>query len=128
MCCLTGQNHSINGTFVFQLESPVKLHSGKIHLDKPEYRWQSHNGSIPVNRPFTWYKATIDAPAGEEPVVVDLLGLCKGAAWVNGHSLGRYWPSYTASAMDGCHVCDYRGKFKAEGDGIRCLTGCGEPS
>jgi hypothetical protein len=100
----------------------------QIHLDKPEYWWQSHNGSIPVNRPFTWYKATFDAPAGEEPVVVDLLGLGKGAAWVNGHSLGRYWPSYTAPEMDGCHVCDYRGKFKAEGDGIRCLTGCGEPS
>lgn len=30
--------------------------------------------------------------------------------------------------MAGCHVCDYRGKFKAEGDGIRCLTGCGAPS
>ncbi|KAJ1283988.1 hypothetical protein BS78_03G170000 [Paspalum vaginatum] len=30
--------------------------------------------------------------------------------------------------MDGCNVCDYSGKFKAEGDGIRCLTGCGEPS
>jgi hypothetical protein len=32
MCCLTGQNHSINGTFVFQLESPVKLHSGKTYV------------------------------------------------------------------------------------------------
>ncbi|KAF8670752.1 hypothetical protein HU200_050417 [Digitaria exilis] len=78
--------------------------------------------------PFTWYKTTFAAPAGEEAVVVDLLGLNKGAAWVNGHSLGRYWPSYTAADMDVCHVCDYRGKYKAEGDGIRCLTGCGEPS
>jgi hypothetical protein len=32
MCCLTGQNHSINGTFVFQLESPVKLHSRKNYV------------------------------------------------------------------------------------------------
>ncbi|XP_062184650.1 beta-galactosidase 1 [Phragmites australis] len=186
---LVGQNHSANGAFVFQLESPVNLHAGKnyisllsgtvglknygplfelmpagivggpvkliganngtaidltnsswsykaglageyrqIHLDKPGYKWRSHNGSIPVNRPFTWYKTTFDAPAGEEAVVVDLLGLNKGAAWVNGNSLGRYWPSYTASDMDGCHICDYRGKFKAEGDGVRCLTGCGEPS
>ncbi|GJN12946.1 hypothetical protein PR202_ga31275 [Eleusine coracana subsp. coracana] len=185
---LVGQNHSADGEFVFQLQSPVNLHPGKnyisllsgtvglknygalfelmpagivggpvklmgangtgidltnsswtymsglageyreIHLDKPGYRWQSHNGSIPVNRPFTWYKASFEAPAGSEAVVVDLLGLSKGAAWVNGHSLGRYWPSYTASEMAGCHVCDYRGKFKAEGDGIRCLTGCGEPS
>ncbi|KAL6607971.1 hypothetical protein ACP70R_041034 [Stipagrostis hirtigluma subsp. patula] len=185
---LVGQNHSANGAFVFQLESPVKLRSGKnyisilsgtvglknygplfelmpagivggpvklvgsngtgvdltnsswsykaglageyrqIHLDKLGYKWRSHNGSIPVNRPFTWYKTTFDAPAGNEPVVADLLGLNKGAAWVNGNSLGRYWPSYTAAEMDGCHVCDYRGKFVAEGDGIRCLTGCGEPS
>lgn len=63
----------------------------QIHLDnKPGHRWQSQNGSIPVNRPFTWYKTTFAAPAGSEPVVVDLLGLGKGAAWVNGHSLGRY--------------------------------------
>jgi len=74
------------------------------------------------------YKTTFAAPTGEEAVVVDLLGLNKGAAWVNGNSLGRYWPSYTAAEMDGCHVCDYRGEFKAEGGGIRCLTGCGEPS
>ncbi|CAL4963327.1 unnamed protein product [Urochloa decumbens] len=185
---LVGQNHSANGEFVFQLETPVKLNSGKnyisllsgtvglknygplfelmpagiaggpvklvgtngtaidltnsswsyksglagehrqIHLDKVGYKWQSHNSSIPVNRPFTWYKTTFAAPAGQEAVVVDLLGLNKGTAWVNGNSLGRYWPSYTAAEMDGCHVCDYRGKFKAEGDGIRCLTGCGEPS
>ena len=102
----------------------------QIHLDKPgsNSKWWSHNGSIPVNRPFTWYKTTFAAPAGEDALVVDLLGLNKGAAWVNGNSLGRYWPSYTAAEMGGCHVCDYRGKFKAEGDGIRCLTGCGEPS
>ncbi|KAG2589163.1 hypothetical protein PVAP13_5NG388905 [Panicum virgatum] len=181
---LVGQNHSTNGAFVFQLETPVKLQSGKnyisllsgtvdlknygplfelmpagiaggpvklvgtngtdidltnsswfyksglageqrqIHLDKAGYKWRSHNSSgIPVNRPFTWYKTTFAAPAGEEAVVVDLLGLNKGAAWVNSNSLGRYWPSYTAAEMDGCHVCDYRGEFKAEGGGIRCLTG-----
>jgi hypothetical protein len=30
--CLTGQNHSTNGEFVFQLETPVKLHSGKNYI------------------------------------------------------------------------------------------------
>ncbi|KAL6884591.1 hypothetical protein ACP4OV_010527 [Aristida adscensionis] len=40
----------------------------------------------------------------------------------NGNSLGRYWPSYTAAEMAGCHVCDYRGTYKAEGDGLRCLV------
>lgn len=73
-------------------------------------------------------KATFEAPSGEDAVVVDLLGLNKGVAWVNGNNLGRYWPSYTAAEMAGCHRCDYRGAFQAEGDGTRCLTGCGEPS
>jgi hypothetical protein len=61
-------------------------------------------------------------------VVVDLLGLNKGVAWVNGNNLGRYWPSYVAAEMGGCHRCDYRGKFTAEGGGQKCLTGCNEPS
>uniref|UniRef100_A0A0D9V1R6 Beta-galactosidase n=1 Tax=Leersia perrieri TaxID=77586 RepID=A0A0D9V1R6_9ORYZ len=171
--CLAGQNHSANGDFIFQLESPVKLHDGKnnisllsatvglknygplfekmpadivggpiklmdnngtgidlsnsswsykaglsgeyrrIYLDKqPPYKWINHNNgaNIIINRPFTWYKTTFQAPAGEDAVVVDLLGLNK------------------AAEMSGCHHCDYRGVFQAEGNGTKCLTGCGEPS
>uniref|UniRef100_A0A0D3HCC2 Beta-galactosidase n=1 Tax=Oryza barthii TaxID=65489 RepID=A0A0D3HCC2_9ORYZ len=100
----------------------------QIHLDKPGYRWDNNNGTVPINRPFTWYKTTFQAPAGQDTVVVDLLGLNKGVAWVNGNNLGRYWPSYTAAEMGGCHHCDYRGVFRIEGDGQKCLTGCGEPS
>ncbi|VAH12446.1 unnamed protein product [Triticum turgidum subsp. durum] len=157
---LVGKQHSPNGGFVFQMETPVKLHSGKnyisllsctiglknygalfemmpagivggpvklvdtvtnttaydlsnsswsykaglageyreTHLDKADDRSQwsgGLNGTIPVHRPFTWYKATFEAPAGKEPVVADLLGLGKGVA---------------------------------EGDGLKCLTGCNEPS
>uniref|UniRef100_A0A452XL86 Beta-galactosidase n=1 Tax=Aegilops tauschii subsp. strangulata TaxID=200361 RepID=A0A452XL86_AEGTS len=190
---LVGKQHSPNGGFVFQMETPVKLHSGKnyisllsatiglknygalfemmpagivggpvklvdtvtnttaydlsnsswsykaglageyreTHLDKADDRSQwsgGLNGTIPVHRPFTWYKATFEAPAGEEPVVADLLGLGKGVVWVNGNNLGRYWPSYVAADMGGCKQCDYRGTFKAEGDGLKCLTGCNEPS
>uniref|UniRef100_A0A0E0J2C8 Beta-galactosidase n=1 Tax=Oryza nivara TaxID=4536 RepID=A0A0E0J2C8_ORYNI len=100
----------------------------KIYLDKPGNKWRSHNSTIPINRPFTWYKTTFQAPAGEDSVVVDLHGLNKGVAWVNGNSLGRYWPSYVAADMPGCHHCDYRGVFKAEVEAQKCLTGCGEPS
>ncbi|KAI4963286.1 hypothetical protein ZWY2020_015108 [Hordeum vulgare] len=78
--------------------------------------------------PFTWYKATFEAPTGEEPVVADLLGLGKGVVWVNGNNLGCHWPSYVAADMDGCRRCDYRGTFMADGDGQKCLTGCNEPS
>lgn len=56
--------------------------------------------------------------------MVDLLGLGKGEAWVNGKSIGRYWPSYI-SGKDGCpSVCYYNQSYKAE----ICRTNCGEPS
>lgn len=123
----------------------------RIHLDRRAVKW--HSGMFPTNRPFTWYKvlslhfasviyltvirddrevtfllyvrlkATFQAPLGSEAVVVDLLGMGKGTAWVNGNSIGRFWPNYTASA-DGCHECDYRGTFSSN----KCQTGCGEPS
>uniref|UniRef100_A0A0E0EWS2 beta-galactosidase n=1 Tax=Oryza meridionalis TaxID=40149 RepID=A0A0E0EWS2_9ORYZ len=99
----------------------------QIYLDKPGNKWRSHNSTIPINRPFTWYKTTFQAPAGEDSVV-DLHGLNKGVAWVNGNNLGRYWPSYVAAYMPGCHYCDYRGVFKADVEAQKCLTGCSEPS
>ncbi|KAI5021218.1 hypothetical protein ZWY2020_055063 [Hordeum vulgare] len=151
---LVGRHYAPNGGFVFQMETPVKLHSGKnyisllsatiglknygalfemmpagieTHLDKAKDRSQWRGGTIGAP-PFTWYKATFEAPTGEEPVVADLLGLGKGVVWVNGNNLGRYWPSYVAADMDGCRRCDYRGTFMADGDGQKCLTGCNEPS
>ncbi|KAL6899446.1 hypothetical protein ACP4OV_006104 [Aristida adscensionis] len=96
----------------------------QIYLDQPGLSWG--NRTVPINRPFTWYKATFEAPSGTEAVVVDLAGLNKGVAYVNGNSLGRYWPSYVAGDMAGCHRCDYRGEYKTWGNEEKCLTGCGE--
>ncbi|XP_042047880.1 beta-galactosidase 15-like [Salvia splendens] len=84
----------------------------------------SRSNDLPINRSMTWYKAAFKAPLGEEPIVVDLLGLGKGEAWVNGHSLGRYWPSYMAGNCSDENACDYRGKYSSE----KCRTGCEEPS
>ncbi|KAJ1405879.1 Glycoside hydrolase, family 35 [Sesbania bispinosa] len=72
----------------------------------------------------TWYKADIKAPSGTNPVVVDLQGLGKGHAWVNGHSIGRYWPSWITSTNGCSDTCDYRGKYVKE----KCNTNCGNPS
>ncbi|KAK7251323.1 hypothetical protein RIF29_34404 [Crotalaria pallida] len=81
--------------------------------------------TYPVERPMTWYKADFNSPFGTNPVVVDMQGMVKGHAWVNGHSIGRYWPSFISSA-DGCsYTCDYRGDYKPE---KKCSTNCGEPS
>ncbi|KAM7497358.1 hypothetical protein LguiA_021772 [Lonicera macranthoides] len=43
-----------------------------------------------------------DAPAGEDLIVLDLFGLGKGIAWVNGNDIGRYWPSFLAD-KNGCN-------------------------
>ncbi|PNX64508.1 beta-galactosidase 7-like protein [Trifolium pratense] len=75
---------------------------------------------------MTWYKTSFKTPEGNDSVVLDLLGLTKGEAWINGHSIGRYWPAMIADT-NGCidsDNCDYRGSYVAD----KCLSGCGEPS
>ena len=85
-------------------------------------KWQSEN--LPVNKMMTWYKTTFKAPLGTDPVALDLQGLGKGVAWVNGHNLGRYWPSFIAE--EGCSLdpCDYRGAY----DNKKCVSNCGHPT
>lgn len=68
-------------------------------------------------------QTTFKAPLGTDAVVVDLQGLGKGEAWVNGQSLGRYWPS--SIAEDGCNAtCDYRGPYT----NTKCVRNCGNPT
>ncbi|KAF6159859.1 hypothetical protein GIB67_032943 [Kingdonia uniflora] len=83
-----------------------------------------HASYLPIQRMMTWYKTTFKAPLGKDPVVVDLQGLGKGNAWVNGRSIGRYWPSYLADDA-GCNAtCDYRGAYTDS----KCVSNCGGPS
>ncbi|KAK6273720.1 hypothetical protein POUND7_010803 [Theobroma cacao] len=51
-------------------------------------------------------------------------GMGKGHVWVNGYSIGRYWPSQIADANGCSDTCDYRGSYKDN----RCRTNCGNPS
>ncbi|KAG8647136.1 beta-galactosidase 7-like isoform X2 [Manihot esculenta] len=95
-----------------------------LHQFQPRYLHSWNPDKLQTNRPFIWYKTSFKAPLGSDPVVVDLLGLGKGVAWINGRSIGRYWPKYSASE-EGCDiVCDYRGAYKPE----KCNIGCGKPS
>ncbi|KAG6739516.1 hypothetical protein POTOM_057117 [Populus tomentosa] len=80
--------------------------------------------NLPTGRAMTWYKTTFASPSGTEPVVVDLLGMGKGHAWVNGESLGRFWPTQIADAKGCPDTCDYRGSY----NGDKCVTNCGNPS
>lgn len=40
------------------------------------------------------WQTVFNAPAGDAPVALNLGSMGKGEAWVNGNSIGRYWPSY----------------------------------
>ncbi|GFZ03116.1 beta-galactosidase 8 [Actinidia rufa] len=48
----------------------------------------------------------------------------KGQAWVNGQSIGRYWPAYLSPSTGCSEMCDYRGTY----DAFKCLKNCGEPA
>ncbi|XP_008805774.2 beta-galactosidase-like isoform X3 [Phoenix dactylifera] len=73
-------------------------------------------------QPLTWYKTFFNAPAGNEPLALDMRSMGKGQIWINGESIGRYWPGN--KAYGSCGVCDYRGTY----DEKKCQTNCGEPS
>jgi len=46
-----------------------------------------------TNQPLCWWRTTFDRPtaAQDEPLIVDLQGMNKGLAWLNGQCIGRYW-------------------------------------
>ncbi|KAF9670589.1 hypothetical protein SADUNF_Sadunf13G0084600 [Salix dunnii] len=56
-----------------------------------QVQWKKFSNAA---NPLTWYKAQVDAPPGDAPVTLNLASMGKGEAWVNGQSIGRYWPSY----------------------------------
>lgn len=90
-------------SFYFELESVTYFFYGL------ERGWRfklllHHNSalscnSIISNTTLTYYfpaewQTIFDAPVGKEPVALNLGSMGKGAAWVNGHGIGRYWVSF----------------------------------
>ncbi|KAJ4953530.1 hypothetical protein NE237_030362 [Protea cynaroides] len=73
-------------------------------------------------QPLTWYKSIFNAPDGNEPLALDMNSMGKGQVWINGLSIGRYWPAYKASGT--CGGCSYSGYY----DEKKCLSNCGEAS
>ncbi|GMI93389.1 beta-galactosidase 8 [Hibiscus trionum] len=79
---------------------------------------------LPINNSLIWYKVSFYAPQGKGPLALNLTTMGKGQAWVNGQSIGRYWPAYL-SPPDGCtENCDYRGEY----DSTKCQQSCGQPA
>ncbi|CAI9761110.1 unnamed protein product [Fraxinus pennsylvanica] len=97
----------------------------KIYSSDSKFAAPWNTEDLPVNRMLTWYKTTFKAPLGEDPIALDMQGLGKGVAGVNGNSIGRYWPSYMAKD-DGCSTdaCDYGGSYYSS----KCDTNCGQPT
>ncbi|KAG7023656.1 hypothetical protein SDJN02_14682 [Cucurbita argyrosperma subsp. argyrosperma] len=77
---------------------------------------------VSQKQPLTWYKTTFDAPGGDEPLALDMSSMSKGQVWINGQSIGRHWPTYTARGS--CGKCSYAGTFNEK----KCHSSCGEPS
>lgn len=63
-------------------------------------------------------------PEGKGPLALNLSGMGKGQAWVNGQSIGRYWPAYLSPAKGCTEKCDYRGSYNS----FKCLKKCGQPA
>ncbi|KAG6589973.1 Beta-galactosidase 7, partial [Cucurbita argyrosperma subsp. sororia] len=77
-----------------------------------------------IGRRMAWFKTNFKTPSGVDPVVLDLQGMGKGHAWVNGQSIGRFWPSFIASNDNCSETCDYRGAYESN----KCLGNCGNPT
>ena len=73
-------------------------------------------------QPMAWYKGTFNAPAGNEPLALDMSSMGKGQIWINGESIGRHWPGYIAQGN--CGDCNYAGTYKED----KCQKYCGNPS
>uniref|UniRef100_A0A7N0ZT79 Beta-galactosidase n=1 Tax=Kalanchoe fedtschenkoi TaxID=63787 RepID=A0A7N0ZT79_KALFE len=62
-----------------------------------QVQWSSLMGNL-TSQPLIWYKTSFDAPAGDDPVALNLGTMGKGEAWVNGKSIGRYWVTFLTAA------------------------------
>ncbi|KAJ1399636.1 Glycoside hydrolase, family 35 [Sesbania bispinosa] len=69
----------------------------RFYDPKFPYGVQWNSNSVPTDKPMTWYKTTFKTPEGTNSLVLDLEGLRKGHVWVNGQSIGRYWPTMVAN-------------------------------
>ncbi|CDP11164.1 unnamed protein product [Coffea canephora] len=120
--CKSGDVDLTNSFWTYQ----VGLKGEYERIYAPDQSMNSRWNELPhgaMSSIFSWYKTHFDAPAGTDPVALDLSSMGKGQVWVNGHHIGRYWT--LAAPKNGCQqTCDYRGAY----DSDKCATNCGEPT
>ncbi|KAM1155875.1 hypothetical protein ACFX13_027299 [Malus domestica] len=106
----------------------VDLKRSKLEFLVLLYWFVGQNGDETVIKVLSAHKwpyiqGNLQTPLGTDPIAVDLQG--KGHAWISGHSIGRYWPSYL-SYDTGCSLdaCAYRGSY----DNKKYSFNCGNPT
>jgi len=96
--------------------------------NKPNAVNWNTNAQQGMNKPLTWWRAQFPTPAGSTPLALDMTGLGKGFAYVNGHGLGRYWNITAGGNCPSCanidSSCNYRGNYSPG----KCSCDCGVPS
>ncbi|KAJ0018838.1 hypothetical protein Pint_10715 [Pistacia integerrima] len=118
-----GKNDLSSGEWTYQ----VGVEGEYLGLDKVSLANSSlwtQGSALPVNKSLIWYKVTFVAPEGKGPLVLNLASMGKGQAWVDGQSIGRYWPAYLSPSTGCTEYCDYRGTH----DPSTCQKGCGQPA
>ncbi|CAM8895989.1 unnamed protein product [Rhodiola kirilowii] len=78
--------------------------------------------SLVQKQPLTWYKVALNAPAGNDPLALDMGTMGKGQMWVNGQHIGRHYPAYKARGS--CGTCNYAGMYSEK----KCNYNCGQAS
>ncbi|XP_050937297.1 beta-galactosidase isoform X1 [Cucumis melo] len=121
---LKGLNEGTRDMSKYKWSYKVGLRGEALNLysDKGSNSVEWTKGSLVQKQPLTWYKTTFNTPAGKEPLALDMSSMSKGQMWVNGQSIGRYFPGYIASGK--CNKCSYTGTFTDD----KCLWNCGGPS
>ncbi|CAI9103760.1 OLC1v1002304C1 [Oldenlandia corymbosa var. corymbosa] len=103
----------------------IGLKGEAVNLDSVSSSLSVHwvGGNLMASRqqPLTWHKAYFNAPAGNDPLALDLSSMGKGQIWINGQNIGRYWTSW---AKGNCGQCSYAGTYRE----WKCLSGCGQPT
>ncbi|XP_068329195.1 LOW QUALITY PROTEIN: beta-galactosidase 16 [Pyrus communis] len=66
----------------------------EIYTDAGSSKVQWNKLGSSANQRLKWFKTHFDAPAGNDPIALNLGSMGKGEAFVNGQSIGRYWVSF----------------------------------
>jgi hypothetical protein len=112
--------HAAAGPFAQAKQPPRELRSAadtQRSVAEAQRRLIANTTSSAANMPLTWYRATFATPASlvqqgdHEALALDLsaTSLVKGAVWVNGFMLGRYWNVLAAGDVSSgaCGECQW---------------------